>query len=155
VVLRRATEDDMRDIHELHARSVRGLWLSHYATEQIEGWLKGREPEGYIPAIRNGDMFVVEEEGTLLGFGHVEDEAVLAIFVDPDAAGRGVGSLLLAHAVQEAVSDHGRPVHLTATLNAEGFYRRFGFEPVERKALAKGGIEFPVVVMELPERRHE
>ncbi len=149
--LRTATESDAQAIHELHLRSARQLWPSRYDTAQIEGWIEGRAPEGYLDGIEAGEMFVAEENSRLAGFGHARPGTVAAIFVDPTAVGRGVGAALLEHAIAMARRRHSGSIRLAATLNAEGFYARFGFVPVERKSLEKNAILFPVVVMELPE----
>ena len=147
--LRIATESDAPTIHELHLRSARQLWPSRYDTTQIEGWIEGRTPGGYLSGIRAGEMFVAEEESELVGFGHARPGTVAAIFVEPTAVGRGVGTALLEHAIAMARRRHAGSIRLASTLNAEGFYGRFGFVPIERKSFKKNAIVFPVVVMEL------
>lgn len=73
-----------------------------------------------------------EHDDTLLGFAHVEwrDDPVLAwledLFVDPDAQGRGIGTLLW-----EAVLDHARALAATelrfdADPHVTRFYERQG-----------------------------
>jgi GNAT superfamily N-acetyltransferase len=149
--LRIATESDAPAIHDLHLRSARQLWVTRYDTEQIEGWIEGRTPEGYLPGIRAGEMFVAEEESELVGFGHARPGTVAAIFVEPAAVGRGVGTALLERAIAMARRRHAGAIRLAATLNAEGFYAGFGFVPVERKSIEKSSILFPVVIMKLAE----
>jgi ribosomal protein S18 acetylase RimI-like enzyme len=150
MVIRAATRDDATAIHDLHARSVKDLWLSHYSEAQIDGWMAGRTPEGYVPAISRGELFVAEGDSGLLGFGHATNDSVEAIFVNPDVAGTGVGTALLRHALAEIRKHGGGSVRLTSTLNAVSFYRRFGFRVMGKRSVEKGRVSIPVVDMELP-----
>jgi putative acetyltransferase len=148
--IRVAVTDDAMGMHDLHTRSLRELWITHYSDEQIEAWISGRTPEGYLPAIVRGEMFVAEEDGRLLGFGHSAPGWVRAIYVAPEAAGMGIGRALLTHAVAEAGVGGSTEIRLLSTLNAAGFYSHFGFEMVEGKVVQKGNTSLPIVVMRLP-----
>jgi GNAT superfamily N-acetyltransferase len=53
-----------------------------------------------------------------------------ALFVDPPFIGRGIGSRLLAHAVETAVAEGGRSIRVQSDPWAETFYRRAGAIPV-------------------------
>ena len=44
---------------------------------------------------------------------------------------------------------HKGPIRLESTLNAEAFYRPFGFHVVERSAVQRNQTAIPAVVMEL------
>jgi GNAT superfamily N-acetyltransferase len=150
--IRTATRDDAAAIHDLHTRSVKGLWGTHYSEAQIGGWIAGRSPEGYVPAISREELFVAEADSELLGFGHAANDSVKAIFVDPDVAGTGVGTALLQHALAQ-IGKHGAgPTRLTSTLNAVGFYERFGFRATGKRSIENGRVSIPVVDMELPVR---
>jgi len=148
--IRTAKPGDAKAIHELHCRSLKELWPSHYTETQIEGWIAGRTPEGYLPGISKGEMFVAVEGVSLLGFGHAAPGVVRAIYVAPEAVGRGVGGALLERAIAAARTTGDGSVSLQSTLNAEEFYRHFGFEVVKRSSVEKGEISLPVVVMRLP-----
>ena len=142
IEVRVATPEDAEAIHLLHTRSVRALCVGDYSTDQIERWIEGRTPEGYLPAIEEGTMIVATVGSQVVGFGHGEPGRVRAVFVDPDAAGRGVGSRLLREALRLA----GRgPVLLESTLNAVAFYARHGFREIERRSV--GRVPLEVVVM--------
>ena len=65
-----ATTAHSEEIHKLHTRAVMAACKDFYTEEQIEAWLKGRSPEGYHEAINKGDMYVAEDNGHVVGFGH-------------------------------------------------------------------------------------
>jgi GNAT superfamily N-acetyltransferase len=83
--------------------------------------------------IAEGYVSVFEEDGRLLGFATVlprgDGFAQLdALYVEPDAQGRGIGRRLTEHAV-EAARGHGAiGLNLIANANALGFYEKCGFQ---------------------------
>jgi ribosomal protein S18 acetylase RimI-like enzyme len=149
VIIRQATSRDADRIHELHTNSVKGLCQDHYSPEQIAGWLKNRTPQGYLPGIERGEMFVIVEGERIVGFGHAIPGEVVAVYVDPERARHGVGRTILAEGITRARRGHQGGVRLDATLNAQAFYQKAGFIEVERKAVSRNGVNLPLVVMEL------
>ena len=145
--IRNAIRADAPRLHELHTTSVRTLCSGHYAPEVVDGWLLDRRPQGYLSPIERGDIFVAEYGSRIVGFGEAVPGAVIAIYVDPIAVKRGVGSTIMRHALEIAQCGHAGPIRLEATLNAVGFYRHFGFHEVERSSVCRGQIAVPCVVM--------
>jgi GNAT superfamily N-acetyltransferase len=138
---------DAKEMHRIHEDAVRTTCKGFYSKEQIEAWLEGRSPEGYHEAINKGDMYVAEDNGKMLGFGHAIPGEILAIFVDPNSQKKGVGKLLLDHGLKIALTDH-KKVKVESTINAEGFYKKYGFVKIRDDVVIKKGIEAPIVVME-------
>ena len=67
--------------------------------------------------------------GELVGFAAVSiaRREVRAVYVDPSAAGAGVGARLLQRVERFARALAVPTLHLAATLNAVGFYERHGW----------------------------
>jgi GNAT superfamily N-acetyltransferase len=151
--IRKAMRADAPRLHELHTTSVRTLCSGHYAPEVIDGWLLNRRPQGYLPPIQRGDIFVAEYGSTIVGFGEAVPGVVIAVYVDPIAVKCHVGSAIMHHALDIAQRGHVGPVRLEATLNAVGFYQRFGFHEVGRSSVCRGQIAVPCVVMELDSQK--
>jgi predicted N-acetyltransferase YhbS len=148
-LIRPADVTDASQIHDLHKRSVRRLCAKSYSPSQIDGWLNDRSPGGYVQSIVRGEMFVAEQDGRLIGFVHALPGRIIALFVDPDFIGRGIGSALLQEGVELALkANHGK-VTLESTLNATTFYERFGFREVARKTAQGNSTNLLVAVMEL------
>ena len=145
--IRPATPSDAQRIHELHRDSVRALCASFYEPAIIDGWLRGRTPAGYLLGISNGATFVAETHSKIIGFSEGILGEVLAVFVDPQYAGRGVGTALLSRALDLAVGAGGA-VRLESTLNATGFYERFGFRQISHSIVRRNDVDVPVVIME-------
>jgi putative acetyltransferase len=102
--IRQARPTDAERLHELHTASVRTLCSGYYTADIIDGWLLNRRPEGYLPPIKRGDLFVVDDHTEIVGFGEAALGVIVACYVDPSAVKRGVGSLIM-----EGASDIARP----------------------------------------------
>ena len=144
---RQATVEDAGRIHEIHTQSVKTLCKGHYSSEQIAGWLKNRSPQGYLPGIGRGEMFVATEGVSILGFGQAVPGEIHAIYVAPEYAKQGVGILLLEQALTAARAGSQRDVYLESTLNAQGFYKKAGFVEVERSTVRRNDVLLPVIRM--------
>lgn len=144
--IRLATVQDAEAIHQLHTTSVRTLCACVYESDVIESWLKGRSPDGY-GGIARGEMNVLECDGVIAGFSHVVPGEIVAIFVHPSYAGRGIGSKLLHHGVGLARSGENAPIKVEATLNAQAFYEKHGFVVTRHFLVQK--YNMPVVEMML------
>jgi putative acetyltransferase len=132
--------------------AIRELAKSHYTAEQIEAWAGLRRPDDYQPGIEAGQMVVAEYEGQAVGFGTIdlETKQVQAVYVSPDHARRGVGTAVLETLEQKSVEAGIDALRLSASLNAVPFYRKAGYQEVERTThrLEGGATTIPCVVME-------
>lgn len=75
-------------------------------------------------------LVVAEQDGVLLGYARVAGEPpvgeLAGLFVDPAAIGRGVGGLLLRHAVGIAAGLGMTLLEIDSDPHAEPFYRHAG-----------------------------
>jgi len=174
--LRLAAEEDIAALHELIEASVRGLQADDYTPTQIEGAL-GTVLGLDTQLIRDRTYFVATalvDEGeiriagcggwskrkTLFGADRgpertpelldpaSEAAKVRAIFVHPDFARQGLGSLILA-TVENAAREAGfRRFEMGSTLTGVALYRLKGYVEVERIAVPlHNGEALPVVKM--------
>jgi GNAT superfamily N-acetyltransferase len=176
--LRLATEDDIPALHALIEASVRGLQAGDYTPAQIEGALGtvlGLDLDTQL--IRDRTYFIAEtlvqnsevrstgcggwsKRKTLFGADRgpgrepdlldpaTDAAKVRAIFVHPDFARRGLGSLILAHVEGAAAAAGFRRYEMGSTLTGVPLYRLKGYVEVERIAVPLwNGEALPVVKM--------
>jgi GNAT superfamily N-acetyltransferase len=171
--LRLATEADIRALHALVEASVRGLQACDYTPAQIEGAL-GTVLGVDTQLIADHTYFVAEtfdgkrlagcggwsERKTLFGADRgpgrepelldpTSDAAkVRAIFVHPDFARQGLGSLILATVESAARAAGFRRFEMGSTLTGIPLYRLKGYTEVESIAVPLwNGETLPVVKM--------
>lgn len=104
--------------------------------------------------IPSGGVTLATLGATLVGVLAVrrDDDAnwVDQLYLAPDYCGRGIGGILLGHALEEL----GRPVRLYVfqeNAGARRFYARYGFVPVEFSDGSGNEERCPDVLYELPE----
>jgi GNAT superfamily N-acetyltransferase len=95
-----------------------------------------RHPDAIdLPAeqIAAGGVFVLEQEGTIVGFSAIlpredGDTELDALFVEPDIQRRGIGRRLIEHCAAVARSAGSRSLHVIGNAHAKEFYLSCGFE---------------------------
>jgi GNAT superfamily N-acetyltransferase len=150
--LRKATLEDVPELHGLIARSARGLSTKDYSSAQIEGALRGAFGVD-TQLIQDGTYFVIEAGSELVCCGgwsyrrtlfggdarpsrdateldpRVDPAKIRAFFVDPSHARQGLGSQLLEHCESQARERGFRRVELMSTLPGQRLYAARGYEP--------------------------
>lgn len=148
--LRTATLADAPALFDAHQDSVLNLCAAAYTPQQMQTWFEGRTAEIHRPFIEAGQILLAERQGRVLGFaGFVPGEMTL-LFVRPEAAGTGLGSLLCREALARAAVGHDGPLTVVATRNAQGFYERHGFVAVGESFFTRGeaALRYEVVTMQ-------
>ncbi len=173
--LRLATEDDIPALHALIEASVRGLQADDYTPAQIEGALGtvlGLDTQLVADRTYFLAEAVIQNEKKLAGCGGWSNRKTLfgadrgpgrepamlvpatdaakvrAIFVHPDFARRGLGSLILATVEDAARAAGFSRFEMGSTLTGVPLYRLKGYVEVERIAVPLGnGESLPVVKM--------
>ena len=128
-VVRPAQPSDVDEIFRVHGESIRELCRTRYGEREIAAWISFRPPEAYRSAFASRELFVVELDREIVGFGQLDPRRaeIEACYVAPDCVGSGLGAALLQRMEDEARRRGHALVHLNATLNAESFYARMGY----------------------------
>lgn len=170
--LRKAIIADIPAIEKLIEASVRGLQAQDYSPEQIDAALRTVFTVDTL-LIHDGTYFVVEQDGEMIGCGGwsqrktlcggdhhaVRENALMdpssdaakirAIFVAPQWARRGIGSVLLKAAEDAAITSGFRRLEMGATLTGVPVYLRRGYRKVEAMTVPlENGVTLPVVRMQ-------
>jgi len=122
-VIRRGTPEDADSIAELFERSFGTLTFLptlHTLDEHCAHFRR---------VLVEQEVWLWEEDGRILGFASLDVAMLNYLYVEPDAIGRGVGSALYRHAVEQ------RPAGFTFWVfqqneRARRFYERHGARAV-------------------------
>ncbi|QAY77544.1 GNAT family N-acetyltransferase [Sphingosinicella sp. BN140058] len=152
--VRLAVVEDIPAINALTQRSIRALHEGHYPPATIESAIRHAYGVDW-QLVRDGSYFVAELDRGLAGAGgwswrktiagahgpndppgdpldpSVDAARIRAFYVDPDLAGRGVGTALLKASEREACNASFARAALTSTLPARPFYARHGYALIE------------------------
>ena len=112
------------------ALAAKAFW--NYPPAQLEAWREALSPK---PAsIAEQPTVVAELNGTPAGFYQLQITTTRAelehLWVHPQYMGQGLGSALLAHALQQLGTMGIDALHIDADPHAERFYRRRGAQRI-------------------------
>ena len=129
--IRRAALEDREAICEIHASSIRGLGSSHYSDDEVDAWAGRKTPSDYDGLISDRHVVVAECDHSTMGFGTLDitKGEILQLYIHPDHARKGIGSLILDELLSVARVSGLEEVHLNSSLHAKRFYVRAGFQP--------------------------
>lgn len=156
VRVRQATATDNLDVVSVKRAAIRAEAGDAYSAEQIAAWTPGAaEFEDYEAALGSDQylVLVAENDEQVVGFGvlDVESGSLLALYIEPDERGTGIGSTLLGHIETSARMNGADTLDLLASRNAVGFYEDNGYErsrTVEREIDGEC-LEFVAMAAEL------
>jgi putative acetyltransferase len=96
---------------------------------QAEAWAVNLTIAGMERKIRELEIWIVERGGTVVGWGAIRGDQLEGLYMDPDFAGRGIGTELLG-VLEALMRERGVVVvWAEASRNAEEFYLRRGYQP--------------------------
>jgi GNAT superfamily N-acetyltransferase len=155
-VIRRMTVGDAPALHAVHTCCLTLTLSDFYSGPQIDAWLEGRTPDGYVQASKAGErFFVAETEGLVVGFGSWQNSELLSLYVHPGAQNHGLGARLLDACLTDAAGRKIAALSLNAALGSDGFYARHGFKTTGVGRIVKQGekIAFTRMTLSLANQR--
>lgn len=148
------SEVTLRPAHERDTARLVEVWRA--AVEATHHFLDSSDIDDYAVRLTTDflpmvDLTVAEADGGVAGFSGTSDRRLEMLFVDPRAHGRGIGTLLLDHAVgvgcvRELDVNEQNP-------GAVAFYCSRGFEQVGRSPVDSEGRPFPLLHFRLTRTR--
>ena len=154
VTIRAGTTGDAPFIQRVHEESIRGLGPKAYSRAEVESWAAGLQSDRYAWGITHGGVvyFVAEVPGTgVIGFCCYVAGDVLALYILPEWAGRGIGSALLDRAERRIEAAGHERIRLDAALTSRGFYEKRGYSTVRRLDWkTRGGLVIEALEMIRP-----
>jgi len=128
--IRKASKADKENIANLHIASIRQLCRNQYSREQLIAWTSVLTPSIYDHALKEKVVLVAyDSQQDLLGLGilDIENSEISAIYINPDAAGKGIGTKLLNELEMTARNNKIFRITVHSTLNAKSFYMNHGY----------------------------
>ena len=137
--IRPAAESDAPRILAVHRVAVLRTAVSAYGLDILNAWAAGSDPDsvremGRIIASQAELVMVADAGGVVVGFGSIVPalEELRAIYVHPNFGRRGIGGRILGALQQLARHHQMRILRMDASINAEDFYLKHGFDSIGR-----------------------
>jgi putative acetyltransferase len=150
--LRRYEPDDCAACWLLFYRAVQIGAAGHYDQAQRDVWCAA--PPAPTPErnarLAEATTWLAEDEGRLIGFMSLENDGHLDMaFVDPDYMGQGVARALHDRTMQSARDADLTQLKTEASLLAERFFTRQGWQVTAPDTVKRGGVSLPRYLMQI------
>jgi putative acetyltransferase len=141
---------------EIHHAAVRGLAADDYPASVIDAWAASVTDQSVkrferLLASHDGEVRLIAEcGGEPVGIGAlaVNTSELVACYVTPHAARRGVGTALVAAVERIAREHHLDHLHLQSSVTAEPFYAALGYHVESRGETRLGsGVSMAAIAM--------
>lgn len=137
--IERAQPEDAAALLEIHVAVVHQTAAPYYSKEVINSWSRLPITSDQIEQIKqrwieNPDhrIVVARQNNKAVGFGMIDKNSELqGLYVHPDFGRCGIGAKILAALEQEAALLGLSYLKADASINAEAFYSKQGFEVIE------------------------
>ena len=128
----------------LFRRAVHTTASADYTPVQLNAWAPAdADPAAWASRRAVRRTVVAELDGRVVGFTDVDADGYIdMMYVDPSAGGRGVGSALLAWALEEAANEGAVAASTHASITARPFFEAHGFTVDEVRHPVRGGVTF-------------
>ena len=149
--IRRFKAGEEMALFDVHYSAIHQVASRDYSPEQLEAWApRDADPELWVRRIRDIDPFVVELDEHVVAYADLQPNGYIDhFFVSGAHPGRGIGTILMTHILDEAKRLGLTELTSDVSRTAQGFYERFGFHVVEQRKPVRRGVEIPNALMRL------
>lgn len=128
VTFRAAKPEDAQDLLELRRAAIAVLAREGMPAARAAAWAANLTLAGMDKKLRDFEIWIAEAEGAPVAWGAIRGGYLAGLYTRPDFAGRGVGTSLL-EMLEGLMRERGHAgVRADASINAEAFYLRRGYE---------------------------
>jgi len=149
--IREATRADVRQIVSLFHDTIHTVNTRDYTDEQVNAW-SPFVPDADVWAerkIQTRITFVADENGTITGFGELENNGHIDCFYcHQKYQRRGIGSAIFRQIEEKAKILGLSRLFLESSITARPFFEAHGFTVVKQQIVIRKGIELTNFVME-------
>jgi putative acetyltransferase len=138
-------------LFDVHYSAIHQIASRDYSPEQLEAWApRDIDPELWADRIRGINPFVIELDGCVVAYADLQPHGYIDhFFVSGAHPGRGLGTILMKHILEEAQRLGLTELTSDVSRTAQGFYERFGFQVVEQRAPVRHNVMIPNALMRL------
>ena len=153
-MIREANTADFPAMEAVFRDSARALCANSYSAEVIHEWTNEYRPERFSESEQQGNLqYVLLQNDQLVCFGSINlsSATLVSLFVNPKAAGSGVGKTMLLFLLDKMRASGVAEVKIDSSLNAAGFYSKYGFVEAGRSMYrTQSGIAIESIQMVYP-----
>lgn len=130
---RRAVAEDVDAVQRLQVDAIRHGTGGAYEPEAVEAWAGAFNRDGFVEKVDRDEVWIAEDGARAVGYVSLIPATyeIDSVYVAPEAAGRGIGRVMMRHILDVAREHRLENVWLDASRNAIPFYESLGFVATE------------------------
>ena len=132
--IRKAKEEDKESIVELVRETMSEVYPNYYPTGAVELFLSYQTKDNIIRDIQNGIVYVLENDGLMIGTGTIKENRVCRLVVRTNQQEKGYGTKIIEYIERQILSNYDTVI-LDASLPACELYRKRGYTTMEYKKI--------------------
>lgn len=133
--IKEVTLMDTEELQDILESSTRTRARSHYSSNDISKMISNSEKEFKNMVLKSEiNIYKVELNDSIVGFGgiNLEYNVINCLYVRPQHADNGIGSLILRKLEKDSKKNNTNGVIVFSSLNATSFYRKNGYNKVHK-----------------------
>lgn len=128
-VCEKAAEQDAETVFELVRDTILAVYPKYYRDEIVDFFCAWHSLETILKEIRQGNVYVLRQDGILIGTGSIEGEHITRVYVAQAFQGKGYGGLLVGCLEREIAKDY-PAARVESSLPACRFYEHCGYRTI-------------------------
>lgn len=146
IVIRKYRPEDCAEMAELFYNTVHTINAKDYSKEQLDVWASGKiDLKEWDRSFQEHYSVVVTENGTIIGFGDIDDTGYLdRLYVHKNYQRVGIGTTICneleCSVYAESITTH-------ASITSKAFFENRGYQVVKKQQVERQGIYLTNFVM--------
>lgn len=143
MIIREFTKGDEDVLLKIFKSSIRENAKSYYSEDQLKAWAPDEiDLDKWALRIQGIKPYVLVEGQEVIGYGDLQESGYIDhFFIKGGQAGKGAGRKLLSYIIDQALSKGINELTADVSLAAQPFFKKFGFEIIERKVVNIRGVD--------------
>lgn len=126
-MIKLAEISDLESVLQITHDTISEIYSHYYAEGVVEFFLGHHSREHVLSDIEDGRVWMMEEEGNMVGTVTIREDAVNRLFVLPGHQSHGYGSQLMDFA-EDKIAQQFTHVHIDSSLTAKEMYLKRGYK---------------------------
>ena len=149
-MIRQAERKDLEHVLQITRDTISEIYSHYYAEGVVHFFLQHHSRENVLSDIGNGIVWLLEEDGKLIGTVTIQNNAVNRLFVLPEYQSHGYGSRLMDFA-EDKIAENYSYVHIDSSLAAKEMYLKRGYR--EKKTCRISADNGDILIYDEMEKR--
>ena len=140
--IREFRETDIGAVQQLIYHTIDISYRPVYPPRAVEFFKEFHSHYEIMHRYRKGKIFVVEQDGDIIGTGSFVNCEISGVFINPDFQGRGYGKALMLSLEKSGIFAGCAEVTLSVSLPSKGFYEDLGYNIMKECSIDVGKGEY-------------